>query len=231
MNYVLGQRGQVGSMKGRPTNFAATYKGTFSNSSRAIQQRNLAALRSVEDQHLTKAHASDRAAKKTLKQKLNENEAYLALSDAEKKTKFEEEFEKLSEQRYRTNKSGKLSHSIITFKYLLSAAEWLENSLQKVHKKWANIQFEIDMRKHEASLMKVGSGDKTSGQGGGSRVEKALFSAGGTVEKLQRKIYEDGLHKLKTNSFADQQEKTEWEDFRDSLTPEELATVSSEQWQ
>jgi hypothetical protein len=107
----------------------------------------------------------------------------------------------------------------------------MEDNLIRVHKKWKSIQHEIDMRKHAATMEKKAGGDQLLLPQAGGRVAKALFSKGGSVEKLMRRVYQEGLEKLKNNSFESNEEKKEWEDFRDNLDPSELEVVTSRLWQ
>ena len=45
-----------------------------------------------------------------------------------------------------------------------------------------------------------------------------------------RRTYNEGLHKLKTNTFKSKEAKEEWQRFRDKMSPEELAVVTDEHW-
>jgi hypothetical protein len=60
---VLSQRGQGGSVKGRPTNMKVPYKGPLSSSARAVMQRTQAAMQNEEEKAVESAKAADQAAK------------------------------------------------------------------------------------------------------------------------------------------------------------------------
>jgi predicted dehydrogenase len=86
INYILSQRGQGGSKKGRPTNYHAPYKGPLSATARAVAQRNRNATLSAEERAKKAAGDADRGAKSALKKrvekaKIADNKAYILVID------------------------------------------------------------------------------------------------------------------------------------------------------
>jgi hypothetical protein len=120
---------------------------------------------------------------------------------------------------------------------LIRIAEWLEAELMRAHKKWDNIDHEINMRKHQAAMKRAGQAISeapavtSSSNNNSSCAAERLFSAGGALMKITRDEYRRGLKKLNTNNFKSPDEQKEWEDFRDSLSPTTLAIVSAKKWE
>jgi hypothetical protein len=75
-------------LRGRPTNFKVLTNKELSLSSRVIQQRNLAALRTKEEETIVKAKSSNRQAKLKLKRKIKDNTKYQALPTKKAKSIF-----------------------------------------------------------------------------------------------------------------------------------------------
>jgi len=46
-----------------------------------------------------------------------------------------------------------------------------------------------------------------------------------------RRTYAEGLVKLNTNTFETKEAKSEWQDFVDSLSQEDMALVTAESWE
>lgn len=233
---VLARRGQgnskSGSRKGRPTNFSAPFKGNLSDSTRAIAQRERAAQKDAEALALSKAKDGDRAAKHQLKKRLKKDSAYISAPMAKKEAIRAKVEEELDENRFRSWSSGKLSHYIITVFYLQAIAEWLEKELKRVHRKWDDIDLEMDMRKHQQVLgkRKRSSVDekKTVSEPG---PVKYLAGFGGALEQIMRMEYQRGHMLLKTNSFKNPAEKDQWVQWCNELSPEELSIVTRDDWQ
>ena len=93
------------------------YKALLSNSHRAIAQRERAEQRTEEQKAVAKAGDADRAAVSTLKRKLKLEQKYISASKADQKKLLASALEQLSETRFRTYKSGQLSHYVITYVY------------------------------------------------------------------------------------------------------------------
>ena len=91
------------------------YKNQLSNSSRAIAQRNRAALRNKEEKAISNAKASNHAAKYQLKKKLQAEQTYITASEAEKKAMLAAAEEKVAEKRFNAYSSGWLLQPIITY--------------------------------------------------------------------------------------------------------------------
>jgi acyl-CoA reductase-like NAD-dependent aldehyde dehydrogenase len=105
----LALRGGGGSRKGRPTGYAGPKKNesSLSNTTRAIQQRFLAAQRDAVDEALNAADAADRSAKSALKKRLGKKADYAALSEKEKEDMIDAEWEKVAADRFENCKSSK----------------------------------------------------------------------------------------------------------------------------
>lgn len=114
MKHILALRGQAGSKKGRPTNFKSAYKGELSTSTRAVQQRDRAALRSEEEQAIEKARASDRQARSQFKKKLQKNPEYITLAEKDKDTMLKYRWEAEAEKRFNNQKSGQYYHRFLS---------------------------------------------------------------------------------------------------------------------
>ena len=178
------------------------------------------------------ANASDRAAKYQLKKKLGAQATYQSASKDQQEARLAIEWERVSASRFESCQSGMLLQYIITYLYWLDIAEWLERQLQDVHKKWDDIERQVDMRKHSTTLKKLDQATQDAPtKQMGSRAAERLYGSGCIWEKLTRNEYREGLQKLNTNSFESQAAKEEWEKFRDSLSPNILAMVSAPSWQ
>jgi hypothetical protein len=231
IDYIIMQRGQGGSRKGRPTHTKVEYKGPFSHTARAIRQRDLAASRSKEEQALASAASADRAAKYQLKKNLLKDATYAALSTNEQETFLNKEWEKVEAKRFKEKSSRMLSQSFITRLYLQAIDEWLSNALELAHKKWRKIQNELDLRRHKQTLGKLQeAGNSSLSTDSQTRADVRLYGSGGVVEKLLRKVYKEGEQKLQSDSFESQDEKDEWLKFCEGLSKEELAICVSEDW-
>ncbi|EMD63972.1 hypothetical protein COCSADRAFT_141976 [Bipolaris sorokiniana ND90Pr] len=216
INNIIAERGSSGSQKGRPTGLTVPFKGQLSSSSRAIAQRDRAALRTQEEKALEKAKDSDRSAKHHLHKKVKASKDYNELPEIAKAQFLVDKEERLLEQRFSEKRS----------------AEWLEQAFRMAHKKWSKIQNEIDKRRHKKTLHRVQEASKSSSsQPRQSRSTTRLFASGGALEKLLRDEYQNGLHKLENNSFESKQEKDEWQAFVEALSPDELALVTDSQWE
>lgn len=101
-----------------------------------------------------------------------------------------------------------------------------------MHKKWDDIELQVDLRNHSAALSKI-SGDKkkTASPEKGKRAAERVFGSGGALEKIMRQEYERGVSLLTTNKFESKAEKEQWVEWRDNLTAEELAMVTCSDWQ
>ncbi|RMZ71905.1 hypothetical protein GMOD_00009263 [Pyrenophora seminiperda CCB06] len=212
---ILSQRGQGGSQRGRPTSLKVPYKGSLSTSSRAVAQRDRASQLDIEQRELEAAQASDRSAKYQLRKRIMKTPKYQGLSEIEKAALLSAKEEELAEDRYRSQKS----------------IEWLQGRLDNAHKKWDTINHQVAMRKHHQILAQTTAIDEDSSEGGPQpRCALRLFGKGGTLEKIMRKTYEEGLANLNDNSFESKEAKNEWEEFVDKLTPEELSMVTNKTW-
>jgi hypothetical protein len=105
----------------------------------------------------------------------------------------------------------------------------------KAHKKWDAIDHEINMRRHQAAMKRVGkapaAASNNNSNSNASRATERVFGSGGALMKITRDEYRRGLKKLNTNSFRSPEEQKEWEVFRDGLSPTTLAIVSAEEWE
>jgi hypothetical protein len=100
-----------------------------------------------------------------------------------------------------------------------------------VHKKWENIYQEVDMRHHQRALKKVSEADKSNSDTiPRGRAVQRVYGSGGALQKIMRKTYQEGLAKLINNTFESKEAKVEWQQFVDSLTPDEMAIVRDENW-
>lgn len=234
MRFIISQRGQGGSAKGRPTNLRVPYKGPLSNSDRAIAQRTRAATRSEEEDALHQAKAGDRSAKYQAKKRLEKDEKYCSATSAKQTVLLSEAEEALAEARFRDMKSGKLSQHFITYIYLQEIAEWLEDKFLAAHKKWDAIELEVDLRDHQAALQKIGEAPQkdiaVTPKERASRAGVRLFGPGGAMQKILHDEYQRGLKKLNTNTFESAAAKEEWTRFRDELSPETLSMVSANEF-
>jgi hypothetical protein len=87
------------------------------------------------------------------------------------------------------------------------------------------------MRQHQKSLEKLAEVNRSSSaKPHTTRGHERLYSSGGTLEKIMRNTYQEGLAKLNGNCFSSKQDKEEWQRFVDELSPDELAMVSDSQW-
>ena len=111
--------------------------------------------------------------------------------------------------------------------------------LKRVYAKWDNIRHQQDLRRHESTMYKRQKLDHDK-----SLVQEEMstyryrntLGPGGALQKIQRRIYQDGLKKLQKNRWKNPAEKERWlawcnGDGADALIPEELAMVSSDTWQ
>lgn len=216
VQHILWQRGQGGSRRGRPTHMSVPYKGPLSNTTRAVQQRDRAALRDQEEKQIEAANASDRAARAQQKKKILKSDNYLRLDEEGQKVYLADRQEELNQKRFNEKKSS----------------EWLQTNLQAVHTKWANIDHLVAMRTFKKSLEKQPQDSGGSiDQPISSRAATRVWGSGGVLEKTMRKIYQDGLVNLTNNTFENKQARDSWQEFVNGLTPKELQIVTDEQWQ
>ncbi|KAJ8115211.1 hypothetical protein OPT61_g3093 [Boeremia exigua] len=217
IDYTLTSRGQV-SAAGRKTGAVVPFKGELSSNTRAVQQRNRLALQTKEEAAIKKASDADRSAKYQARAKVQQSEAYLSGTPAEKAALIAKAEEDTLQRRF--DKAA--------------SAEWLENKLAAVKRKWDSIQHKIDLRKHKTVIdsqpkdtNKIPTAARTTEGQAGVRI----YGAGGTFEKLLRQEYQRGLSHLTANTFSSTDAKREWEAFRDSLSPKSLAIVLADDWE
>jgi hypothetical protein len=89
------------------------------------------------------------------------------------------------------------------------------------------------MRQHRVAISKSAKpsqSEEKSAEEYGSRVEERLYGSGGAFEKILRNAYNEGFAKLQANKFESKAAKDEWLEFRNNLTPEELALVTDNNW-
>ncbi|KAG9187930.1 hypothetical protein G6011_01853 [Alternaria panax] len=192
---TIATRGQVGSRKGRPTNLKVPFKGALSSSSRAVAQRDRAALLDAETKALESASGADRAARYQLKKKIKSSDKYKNKTVARQQELLKTQQEELDEKRYRTCKS----------------AEWLQTKLDQIHQKWAHAYHEVDLRNHSRVLEKASQAHGDSTTTSKSRTQVRIYGLGGVLEKIMRTTYNDGLVKLKSDSFKSKEAKKEWQ--------------------
>ncbi|KAI0573131.1 hypothetical protein TUN199_10205 [Pyrenophora tritici-repentis] len=211
---TIALRGQVGSRKGRPTNLKVPYKGVLSDSARAVAQRDKAKLQDEEQEALKAAGGSDRAARYQLRKKLNASKKFQDMSPAAQETALQTAQEELDEKRYRTCKS----------------MEWLQTTLDAIHKKWSHIYHQADLRTHSKVLENASEANDNSSDFSTSRSALRIYGRGGALDKIMRETYSDGLAKLQSNSFDSKQAKKEWQAFVAQLEPSELTMVQDKDW-
>ncbi|KAJ8111992.1 hypothetical protein OPT61_g5543 [Boeremia exigua] len=217
IDYTLTSRGQV-SAAGRKTGAVVPFKGELSSNTRAVQQRNRLALQTKEEAAIKKASDADRSAKYQARAKVQQSEAYLSGTPDERAALIAKAEEETLQRRF--DKSA--------------SAEWLENKLAVVNRKWDSIQHEIDLRKHQAvmdSQLKDTNKIPTAARTTEGQAGVRIYGAGGTFEKLLRQEYQRGLRHLTANTFSSPDAKREWEAFRDSLSPKSMAIVLADDWE
>jgi hypothetical protein len=124
-------------------------------------------------------------------------------------------------------------HSILSQGfYLHIIAEWLTAKLHTCHRKWEQIEQEVDMRRLQATLTKGEDGPRTEKASAASRGERRVYGAGGVVEKLLRDEYQRGLRKMCTSSFKSKAAKEEWLVFVEQLDKDGLlGLVTDDDWE
>ncbi len=91
----------------------------------------------------------------------------------------------------------------------------------------------MGIRKHQASLTRISeTAEKPAAeQTYLNRPSERIYGSGGVLEKITRKIYQDGLKNLKNRTFQNKAAQKEWEEFRDGLSPDTLKMVLDEDWE
>ena len=91
---------------------------------------------------------------------------------------------------------------------------------------------EIDTRHHQRALANIAGVDasRSPTETPASRAALRVFGKDGALVKIIRNTYQEGLAKLQSNSFESKEAKIEWQEFVDSLTPEELAAATAKEW-
>ncbi|KAH5706829.1 hypothetical protein HBI18_252410 [Parastagonospora nodorum] len=220
VSQILALRGQE-VKRGRPTNFTVDSKRELSTTAHAIAQRQRAALRSEEERALAKAKDADRAAKKYLGKRIRKDfpEYDPNIPYEGQPRKVRDMYEALAEKRFRQK----------------SSAEWLENALMNAHKRWDDIEQEIDLRAHQLTLDEADRAPakkvKRPKQGKGLNSAGRLFGSGGVLEKIMRQEYESGLEKLQSKGFESKAEKEEWQRFCKKLSANDLEVVRNDNWE
>lgn len=91
---------------------------------------------------------------------------------------------------------------------------------------------EIDIRRHSSAVNKALTSEEASSLSTtNGRGLTRLFGQGGALENIMRRTYAEGLVKLNTNTFETKEAKSEWQDFVDSLSQEDMALVTAESWE
>lgn len=115
----------------------------------------------------------------------------------------------------------------------------MESALQRVYKRWDDIRHQQDLRNHEHTMhkrQKLDDSKRTDQEEPSTYRWKNTFGPGGAFESIQRRIYQDGLEKIKKNRWKNAAEKEQWQAWRDgvglgALSKDELSIVSSNNWQ
>lgn len=105
--HCIQTRGGAATRAGRPTNLSIAFKGTYSSTTHAAEQRKRKAGRTEEQTALVKAGDADRAAKSQLKRTLSKQPYYIALDEKQKKQQLEKKLEKQAETRFEQQQSRK----------------------------------------------------------------------------------------------------------------------------